>query len=77
MLKWFDTNYHYLVPEFHVDMKFEISSHKIFEEFAEAKSLGISAKPVLLGNLHYFFATNKECEFVTLLLSDKCKFSLT
>ncbi len=49
MLKWFDTNYHYLVPEFHADTQFTISSQKVFNEFAEALALGITTKPVLLG----------------------------
>lgn len=49
MLKWFDTNYHYLVPEFHADTHFTLSSEKVFVEFAEALALGITTKPVLLG----------------------------
>jgi 5-methyltetrahydropteroyltriglutamate--homocysteine methyltransferase len=53
MTKWFDTNYHYIVPEFHAGTKFALSSSKVFDEFAEAKALGINAKPVLVGPVTY------------------------
>jgi 5-methyltetrahydropteroyltriglutamate--homocysteine methyltransferase len=49
MTKWFDTNYHYIVPEFHEGQKFALSSTKIVEEAQEAIALGIQTKPVLLG----------------------------
>jgi len=49
MTKWFDTNYHYIVPEFHQGQTFELASTKIIDEFQEAFSLGIKTKPVLLG----------------------------
>ena len=53
MTKWFDTNYHYLVPELKSDQKFKISSQKPFEEFKEAKSAGYKTKPVLLGPITF------------------------
>ncbi len=53
MTKWFDTNYHYIVPEFQADTKFQVSSSKVFDEFAEAKALGLNAKPVLVGPVTY------------------------
>lgn len=49
MTKWFDTNYHYLVPELHPGMTFRPGSTKPFDEFAEALAFGIKTKPVLLG----------------------------
>jgi 5-methyltetrahydropteroyltriglutamate--homocysteine methyltransferase len=49
MTKWFDTNYHYLVPEFEHDLRFRLGSEKPLEEFAETRELGIHARPVLLG----------------------------
>jgi len=49
MTKWFDTNYHYLVPELHTGTVFRLASNKPFEEFAEAKALGFVTKPVLIG----------------------------
>jgi 5-methyltetrahydropteroyltriglutamate--homocysteine methyltransferase len=51
MTKWFDTNYHYLVPELAPGQPFALSSDKPFREYAEAESQGISAKPVLIGPL--------------------------
>ena len=49
MTKWFDTNYHYLVPELAPDQDFRIASSKPFDEFEEAKALGIKTMPVLIG----------------------------
>src|SRR5581483_6494608 len=49
MTKWFDTNYHYLVPEFSRGQEFRLSSTKAVDEFKEAKALGILTKPVLIG----------------------------
>src|SRR5207245_1791108 len=49
MTKWFDTNYHYIVPEFEPGQSFRLSSSKPVDEFLEAKALGIETKPVLIG----------------------------
>ncbi len=49
MTKWFDTNYHYIVPEFREGQPFAHSSTKVVDEFQEAHKLGIRARPVLLG----------------------------
>jgi 5-methyltetrahydropteroyltriglutamate--homocysteine methyltransferase len=49
MTKWFDTNYHYMVPEFHDGQTFTLSSRKPIEEYEEAKSLGYQTRPVLVG----------------------------
>ena len=53
MTKWFDTNYHYLVPELEPGQKFRLGSTKPVDEFQEAKSLGIHTRPVLLGPVTY------------------------
>ncbi|XBH08288.1 5-methyltetrahydropteroyltriglutamate--homocysteine S-methyltransferase [Singulisphaera sp. Ch08] len=53
MTKWFDTNYHYLVPEFEADQEFRLDAAKPLAEFAEAKALGIPARPVLLGPVSF------------------------
>ncbi len=53
MTKWFDTNYHYIVAEFKKDQKFKISSSKIFDEYLEAKNLGIETRPVILGPVSF------------------------
>ncbi|NWC80825.1 5-methyltetrahydropteroyltriglutamate--homocysteine S-methyltransferase [Pseudomonas putida] len=55
MTKWFDTNYHYLVPEFTVDQQFALSWEQLFEEVDEAKALGHAAKPVVIGPLTYLW----------------------
>jgi 5-methyltetrahydropteroyltriglutamate--homocysteine methyltransferase len=49
MTKWFDTNYHYIVPEFHEGQRFALAFPKPITEFQEALALGIKTKPVLLG----------------------------
>ncbi len=49
MTKWFDTNYHYIVPEWHTGQRFQVASTKLFDEFAEAQAQDIPAKPVLIG----------------------------
>lgn len=49
MTKWFDTNYHYMVPEFHPGQTFRLSSRKPIEEYEEAKALGFQTRPVLIG----------------------------
>ena len=61
MTKWFDTNYHYIVPEFNADTTFRIASSQLFNEVAEAKALGISPKVVLIGPLTYLYL-GKEIE---------------
>lgn len=53
MTKWFDTNYHYIVPEFTKNQKFTLFSEKIINEFKEANDLGIATKPVLIGPISY------------------------
>lgn len=53
MTKWFNTNYHYIVPEFSPDQEFKCLSSKIFDEYEEAKSVGIVTKPVLIGPVSF------------------------
>lgn len=53
MTKWFDTNYHYIVPEFKKDQAFKLFSTKIIDQFVEAKEAGILTKPVLIGPISY------------------------
>ncbi|XXF10039.1 5-methyltetrahydropteroyltriglutamate--homocysteine S-methyltransferase [Pseudomonas sp. D2-3] len=55
LTKWFDTNYHYLVPEFTADQQFALSWEQLFEEVAEAHALGHSVKPVVIGPLTYLW----------------------
>lgn len=55
LTKWFDTNYHYLVPEFSADQRFLLSWDQLFEEVDEALALGHKVKPVLIGPLTYLW----------------------
>ena len=55
MTKWFDTNYHYIVPEFKPNQKFKLTFSKIIDEFLEAKSFGIITRPVILGPLSFLY----------------------
>ena len=49
MKKWFNTNYHYIVPKFEAGTQVKLAGHKLFDEFQEAKDLGIHTRPVLVG----------------------------
>ncbi len=60
MTKWFDTNYHYIVPELARDQEFRLSSDKPFAELAEALEAGIPAKPVLLGPVTFLLLSKAE-----------------
>ncbi|MEZ2744452.1 5-methyltetrahydropteroyltriglutamate--homocysteine S-methyltransferase [Halopseudomonas bauzanensis] len=55
MTKWFDTNYHYLVPEFSADQQFALSWEQLFDEVNEAQALGHRVKPVVIGPLTYLW----------------------
>ncbi|MDR1861558.1 MAG: 5-methyltetrahydropteroyltriglutamate--homocysteine S-methyltransferase [Candidatus Ancillula sp.] len=49
MTKWFDTNYHYIVPEFHADTKVTLTSTTIIDQFLEAKAAGVTVRPQIVG----------------------------
>lgn len=51
--KWFNTNYHYLVPEFHADIKLQYKADKFVKQFNEAKELGLVTRPVIIGPVSY------------------------
>ena len=53
MTKWFDTNYHYLVPELSADTAFALRPDKLLGELHEARALGLEARPVLLGPVSF------------------------
>ncbi|HEY9097334.1 MAG TPA: 5-methyltetrahydropteroyltriglutamate--homocysteine S-methyltransferase [Thiobacillus sp.] len=55
MTKWFDTNYHYLVPEFKPDTQFSLDQNWLFDEVGEAQVAGFNAKPVLIGPLSFLW----------------------
>lgn len=55
MTKWFDTNYHYLVPEFSPLTRFSLAAERLLGEVAEAQALGHAVKAVLLGPLTFLW----------------------
>jgi len=72
MTKWFDTNYHYMVPEFHKDQTFALSSRKPIEEFEEAKKLGHQTRPVLVGPVTFLkLGKSADAGFNPLTLLDR------
>ncbi|KAJ8750024.1 hypothetical protein K2173_013939 [Erythroxylum novogranatense] len=75
MTKWFDTNYHYIVPELGPDVKFSYASHKAVDEYKEARALGIDTVPVIIGPVSYLLlskpAKGVEKSFSLLSLLDK------
>lgn len=72
MTKWFDTNYHYIVPEFTKDQTFALFSTKAVDEYNEAAALGIQTKPVLVGPVSYLLlGKEKEDGFHRLDLLDR------
>ncbi|MFM0500889.1 5-methyltetrahydropteroyltriglutamate--homocysteine S-methyltransferase [Paraburkholderia caffeinilytica] len=55
MTKWFDTNYHYIVPEFSASTEFSLDASRLLEQLAEARALGVKAKPVIIGPVTYLW----------------------
>jgi len=53
MTKWFDTNYHYIVPEFTADTDFKLDATRLLAQLAEARAQGVKAKPVIVGPVTY------------------------
>lgn len=53
MTKWFDTNYHYIVPEFSAETEFKLDASRLLEQLAEARAQGVKAKPVIVGPVTY------------------------
>ena len=72
MTKWFDTNYHYIVPEFTHDQQFTLTYNKAAADFSEALALGIKTKPVLIGPVTYLLlGKEKESGFNRIELLDR------
>jgi 5-methyltetrahydropteroyltriglutamate--homocysteine methyltransferase len=71
MTKWFDTNYHYLVPEVSADQQFSLSSNKLFAETSELQALSYQPKPVLLGPLSWLWLAKTTDSFNKLDLVER------
>jgi 5-methyltetrahydropteroyltriglutamate--homocysteine methyltransferase len=72
MTKWFDTNYHYMVPELAKDQTFALASRKPIEEYLEAKALGYQTRPVLVGPVTFLkLAKSKDTNFNPLSLLER------
>lgn len=72
MTKWFDTNYHYLVPEFSAATEFTLNSERLFGEIEEARNLGHTVKVTLIGPLTFLWlGKEKTTGFSRLNLLDK------
>lgn len=63
MTKWFDTNYHYMVPELHQEQKFILTTPKPLTQFLEAKALGIHTRPVILGPISFLKLSKARTSF--------------
>jgi 5-methyltetrahydropteroyltriglutamate--homocysteine methyltransferase len=67
MRKWFNTNYHYIVPEIEDDAVIKLSGSKLFYEFTEAKAAGVDTKPTAIGPLTFLklakYANKKPSDF--------------
>jgi 5-methyltetrahydropteroyltriglutamate--homocysteine methyltransferase len=55
MTKWFDTNYHYIVPEFDTNTNFSLDPSRLIEQLAQARARGVNAKPVIIGPVTYLW----------------------
>jgi 5-methyltetrahydropteroyltriglutamate--homocysteine methyltransferase len=72
MTKWFDTNYHYMVPELRKEQTFALASRKPVEEYQEAKSLGYQTRPVLIGPVTFLkLAKSSDAGFDPMTLLDR------
>lgn len=71
MTKWFDTNYHYIVPEFTSDTRFVLSTGRIQAQLTEAQKVGVTAKPVLVGPVTYLWLGKAKDSSERLTLLDR------
>ena len=55
MTKWFDTNYHYIVPEFSAATTFALDASRLVEQLAQARAAGVKVKPVIIGPVTYLW----------------------
>ena len=77
MTKWFDTNYHYIVPEFTADTEFNLDCKTLLKQISEANILGHKAKPVLLGPVSYLWLGKEKDQSNKIDLLDKILIAYT
>lgn len=71
MTKWFDTNYHYIVPEVTRDTQFSLNAERLLTQLEEARSNGINAKPVIIGPVTYLWLCKEKDDVNRLDLLEK------
>ncbi|NLB31956.1 MAG: 5-methyltetrahydropteroyltriglutamate--homocysteine S-methyltransferase [Alcaligenaceae bacterium] len=71
MTKWFDTNYHYIVPELTAETQFQLDASNLLEQLAEAKAQGVKAKPVVVGPVTYLAIAKAKDESNKLALLER------
>lgn len=71
MTKWFDTNYHYIVPEVTANTCFKLNPKRILSQFSEAQELGVNAKPVIVGPVTYLWLCKEKDQSQRIQLLDK------
>ncbi|QHS10967.1 5-methyltetrahydropteroyltriglutamate--homocysteine S-methyltransferase [Sinimarinibacterium sp. NLF-5-8] len=71
MTKWFDTNYHYIVPEFTAATTFKLDAARLLAQLAEAQAQGVKAKPVIIGPVTYLAIGKAKDESDRLALLDR------
>ena len=71
MTKWFDTNYHYLVPRLEADLRFELTGNRPLAMFQEALARGVRTRPVLLGPVTFLLLSKAAGQFDPLDLLDR------
>ncbi len=68
MTKWFDTNYHYIVPEFSAETEFKLTPNNYFvQAFKDAKAAGITTRPVVIGPITYLLLGKGKVNALSLL----------
>ncbi len=71
MTKWFDTNYHYIVPEVTEETAFNLNPERLLSQFSEAQQQGLNAKPVIIGPVTYLWLCKEKDQSQRLQLLDK------
>ncbi|MBW4936459.1 5-methyltetrahydropteroyltriglutamate--homocysteine S-methyltransferase [Marinobacter sp. F4206] len=71
MTKWFDTNYHYIVPEFHSETGFSLNPERLVAQIREARKQGVAPKPVIIGPVTYLWLGKSKDDTDKLSLLDR------